>query len=42
MTLDRNFTIANFQSALWSDDPLYLAQQSRVVDDMRRAGIPEA
>jgi TolB-like protein/class 3 adenylate cyclase/Tfp pilus assembly protein PilF len=41
LTLDRNFTIANFQSALWSDNPLYLAQRARVVDDMRRAGIPE-
>ena len=42
LALDPNFTIANFQSAVWSDNPLYLAQHARVINDMRRAGIPEA
>lgn len=42
LALDRHFTIANFQSAVWSDNPLYLAQHARVIDDMRRAGVPEA
>jgi TolB-like protein/Tfp pilus assembly protein PilF len=42
LALDRHFTIANFQSAVWSDNPLYLAQRARVIDDMRRAGVPEA
>jgi len=41
LALDRDFTIANFQSAVWSDDPLYLAQRAKVIDDMRRAGVPE-
>ena len=41
LALDRHFTIANFQSAVWSDNPLYLAQHARVIDDMRRVGIPE-
>jgi TolB-like protein/class 3 adenylate cyclase len=41
LVLDRDFTIANFQSAVWSDNPLYLAQRARVIDDMRRAGVPE-
>ena len=41
LALDRNFTIVNFQSAVWSDNPLYLAQHTRVINDMRRAGIPE-
>jgi TolB-like protein/Tfp pilus assembly protein PilF len=41
LALDRNFTIANFQSAIWSDNPLYLEQRARVIDDMRRAGVPE-
>ena len=41
LAIDRNFTIANFQSAVWSDDPVYLEQRARVIDDMRRAGIPE-
>jgi TolB-like protein/class 3 adenylate cyclase len=42
LALDRHFTIANFQSAVWSDNPLYLTQHARVMDEMRRAGIPEA
>jgi hypothetical protein len=28
LALDRHFTIANFQSAVWSDNPLYLAQHA--------------
>src|SRR5271155_349483 len=42
LALDRGFTIANFQSAVWSDNSVYLAQHARVINDMRRAGIPEA
>jgi hypothetical protein len=40
LALER-FTIANFQSADWSDNPVYLEQRARVIDDMRRAGVPE-
>ncbi len=42
LALDPGFTIANFQSAVSSDNPLYLEQRARVIDDMRRAGVPEA
>jgi TolB-like protein len=42
LALDPGFTIANFQSAVSSDNPLYLQQRARVIDEMRRAGIPEA
>ncbi len=42
LALDPGFTIANFQSAVSSDNPLYLEQRDRIIDDMRRAGIPEA
>src|SRR5271154_1081745 len=42
LALARGFTIANFQSAVWSDNSVYLAQHARVINDMRRAGIPEA
>ena len=42
LALDPGFTIANFQSAVSSDNPLYLEQRARIIDDMRRAGIPEA
>ncbi|HEX9168488.1 MAG TPA: adenylate cyclase, partial [Roseiarcus sp.] len=41
LALDSHFTIANFQSAVWSDNPLYLEQRTRVINDMRRAGVPE-
>jgi TolB-like protein/Tfp pilus assembly protein PilF len=41
MALDPGFTIANFQSAISSDNSVYLAQRARIIDDMRRAGIPE-
>ncbi len=41
LALDPGFTIANFQSAVSSDNPLYLEQRGRVIVDMRRAGIPE-
>jgi TolB-like protein/class 3 adenylate cyclase/tetratricopeptide (TPR) repeat protein len=42
LALDPGFTIANFQSAVSSNNPLYLEQRARVILDMRRAGIPEA
>jgi hypothetical protein len=41
LALDRAFTIANLQSAIHSDDRVFLAQRTRVIDDMRRAGVPE-
>jgi TolB-like protein len=41
LALDPGFTIANFQSAVSSDNPLYLEQRARVIVDMRRAGILE-
>jgi tetratricopeptide (TPR) repeat protein len=41
LALDPDFTITNFQSAVWSDNPVYLEQRARVIDDMRRAGVPE-
>ena len=42
LALDPGFTIANFQSAVSSDNSLYLAQRARIIDDMRLAGVPEA
>jgi TolB-like protein/class 3 adenylate cyclase len=41
LALDPGFTIANFRLAVTSDNPHYLAQRARVIDDMRRAGVPE-
>ena len=41
LALDPGFTIANFKAAVSSDNPLYLEQRARILDDMRRAGVPE-
>jgi TolB-like protein/class 3 adenylate cyclase len=41
LALDPGFTIANFQSAVSSDNAVYLEQRARIIDDMRRAGVPE-
>ena len=41
LAFDPQFTIANFRSFAWSDNPVYLAQGARLVEDMRRAGVPE-
>ena len=42
LSLDPEFSITNFQSAVHSDNRIYLDQRDRIIDDMRRAGIPEA
>jgi tetratricopeptide (TPR) repeat protein len=42
LALDPNFTIARFESAEWSDNPVYLAQRIQFIDGMRKAGGPEA
>jgi TolB-like protein/class 3 adenylate cyclase len=41
LSLDPHFSITNFQSAIQSDNRVFLAQRARIIDDMRRAGIPE-
>ena len=41
LSLDPEFTIAKFESAASSDNPVFLAQRGRLVDDLRRAGVPE-
>ncbi len=42
LSLDPHFSITNFQSAIQSDNRVFLAQRAPIIDDMRRAGIPEA
>ncbi len=42
LALDPGFTIANFQSAVSSDNPVYLEQRARIIEGMRSAGVPEA
>jgi TolB-like protein/class 3 adenylate cyclase/Tfp pilus assembly protein PilF len=42
LSLDPHFSITNFQSAIQSDNRVFLAQRARIIDEMRRVGIPEA
>ncbi len=35
------FTISGFRGAAESDNPVYLAQRERVIEGMRKAGVPE-
>jgi hypothetical protein len=41
LALDSQFTIANFCAAAWSDNPVYLAQRTHLIDGMRKAGVQE-
>jgi hypothetical protein len=41
LSLDPGFSIASFQSAVSSNNPVYLEQRGRVIAAMRRAGIPQ-
>jgi TolB-like protein/class 3 adenylate cyclase len=41
LSLDPQFTISNFASTEWSDNPVYLAGRAHIVDGMRKAGTPE-
>jgi tetratricopeptide (TPR) repeat protein len=36
-----NYTIANYRDGIESDNPTYLAQRERVIEGMRKAGVPE-
>jgi hypothetical protein len=39
--LDRQFTIASFCAAAWSDNPAYLAQRMHLIEGMRKQGVHE-
>jgi TolB-like protein/tetratricopeptide (TPR) repeat protein len=41
LALDPRFSITSFQSAIQSGNRVFLAQRAGIIDDMRRAGIPE-
>ncbi len=41
LTLNPHFTIRRFRSAAMGDNPNYLAQHERLIDGMRKAGLPE-
>jgi tetratricopeptide (TPR) repeat protein len=41
LALDRSFTIRRYRTAVRSDDPVVRAQRRRLIEGMRKAGIPE-
>ena len=41
LALDPRFNLASFRAAQLTDDPYYLAWRERVIEGMRKAGVPE-
>jgi hypothetical protein len=41
LALHPSFTIARLRAGASSDNPIYLAQRERVIEGMRKAGVPE-
>ena len=41
LALDPTFTVSRFRSGAESDNPMFLAQRTRIYDSMREAGVPE-
>jgi TolB-like protein/Flp pilus assembly protein TadD len=41
LTIDPTFTISRFRANALSDNPAYLAQRERAIEDFRKAGLPE-
>jgi tetratricopeptide (TPR) repeat protein len=41
LALDPTYTIRRFREGASSDNPTYLAQRERVIDGMRKAGVPQ-
>ena len=41
LALHPSFTIARLRAGASSDNPIYLAQRERLLDGMRKAGVPE-
>ena len=39
--IDPTFTIAHFRAGAFSDNPVYLAGRERLIEGMRKAGVPE-
>ena len=41
LAIDPTFNLASFRAAQITDDPYYLAWRERVIEGMRKAGVPE-
>jgi adenylate cyclase len=41
LALDPNFTIRRYRAGAQSDNPVFLKGRERIIEDMRKAGVPE-
>jgi tetratricopeptide (TPR) repeat protein len=41
LILDRDFSISRYRAGAYGGNSLYLAQRERLIEGMRRAGLPE-
>jgi tetratricopeptide (TPR) repeat protein len=41
LALDPSFTVSRYRKGAFSSNPVYLSQRERIVDGMRKAGVPE-
>jgi Flp pilus assembly protein TadD len=41
LALAPGFTIARYRAGVQTDNPTYLAQRERIIEGMRKAGLPE-
>jgi hypothetical protein len=41
IALSPTFTIASFRANAPNDNSIYLTQRERIIEDMRKAGVPE-
>jgi TolB-like protein/Tfp pilus assembly protein PilF len=41
LALNPKFTLRRYRDGAQSDDPLYLTRRERIIEDMRKAGVPE-
>ena len=35
------FTVQKYAGRYWTDDPTFIAQRARIVEGLRKAGLPE-
>ena len=41
LALNPNFTLRRYRDAAQSDNPVFLKGRERIIEDMRKAGVPE-
>ena len=41
LALNPGFTIRRYRAGAQSDNPLFLKRRERIIEDMRKAGVPE-